>query len=265
MLGLNWTSIRARALPALTVTAHIAAPFIGTFLLIHLSAPALATLGGASLAGQTMLLGREYYQTALSEPLLLLVPLSLHVFSAQIKRLLIFLSPKKSTAKSSTATPSIRPLTHPLTMSAILLVFLLPTHYLTHRVYPTLPQEPIFSVGPAELDFSFVQTGLKSWPVRSMLMYTVLVCAGAVHTTEGVNLLRRTYLSARKAPDTERPAMPASRGLSPRVKRTALALGLCAFPILAGVYALAREPSFMFTDLAERYRAVFELSWVYRI
>lgn len=38
----------------LTKLAHGSAPFISTFLLIHLSAPALANLGGSSLSSQVM-------------------------------------------------------------------------------------------------------------------------------------------------------------------------------------------------------------------
>lgn len=40
--------------PYLTNAAHFSAPFITTFLLIHLSAPAIANVGGSSLASQTM-------------------------------------------------------------------------------------------------------------------------------------------------------------------------------------------------------------------
>jgi hypothetical protein len=43
-----------KSLPVLTKLLHGSAPFISTFLLIHLSAPMLANLGGSSLASQTM-------------------------------------------------------------------------------------------------------------------------------------------------------------------------------------------------------------------
>lgn len=42
------------ALNILTNVAHGSAPFITTFLLIHLSAPALANIGGSSLSSQVM-------------------------------------------------------------------------------------------------------------------------------------------------------------------------------------------------------------------
>jgi len=38
----------------LTNLSHLSTPFITTFLLIHLSAPALANLGGSSLSSQVM-------------------------------------------------------------------------------------------------------------------------------------------------------------------------------------------------------------------
>jgi hypothetical protein len=47
-------SFRASALPYLTKATHISAPFITTFLLIHLTAPALANVGGSTLSSQTM-------------------------------------------------------------------------------------------------------------------------------------------------------------------------------------------------------------------
>ena len=43
-----------KAIPYLTRIVHGSAPFITTFLLIHLTAPAIASLGGSSLSSQTM-------------------------------------------------------------------------------------------------------------------------------------------------------------------------------------------------------------------
>src|SRR6266702_1009167 len=45
---------RTRASSVLTALAHGSAPFITTFLLIHLTAPAAANLGGSALSSQTM-------------------------------------------------------------------------------------------------------------------------------------------------------------------------------------------------------------------
>ena len=46
--------LRVTAIRVLEATSHISTPFIVVFLLVHLSAPASATLGGSSLASQTM-------------------------------------------------------------------------------------------------------------------------------------------------------------------------------------------------------------------
>jgi hypothetical protein len=43
----------------LTFIAHGTTPFIATFMLIHLTAPATATLGGSSLASQLMVRGDD--------------------------------------------------------------------------------------------------------------------------------------------------------------------------------------------------------------
>ena len=40
--------------PALTRIAHASAPFITVFVLIHLTAPVMANLGGSSLSSQVM-------------------------------------------------------------------------------------------------------------------------------------------------------------------------------------------------------------------
>lgn len=52
--GISTPSLRRRLSPYLTKIAHGSAPFISTFVLIHLTSPALATIGGSSLASQVM-------------------------------------------------------------------------------------------------------------------------------------------------------------------------------------------------------------------
>jgi hypothetical protein len=47
-------SVRQTALPYLTNISHVSAPFITTFLLVHLTPPVLANFGGSSLASQTL-------------------------------------------------------------------------------------------------------------------------------------------------------------------------------------------------------------------
>jgi hypothetical protein len=51
---LDWAKLQATGVKVLGGTAHLSAPFVFTFLLVHLSAPASATLGGSTLASRTM-------------------------------------------------------------------------------------------------------------------------------------------------------------------------------------------------------------------
>lgn len=51
----NWaTHLRKNVLSCLTKLSHGSTPFITTFILIHLTAPAMATIGGSGLSSQTM-------------------------------------------------------------------------------------------------------------------------------------------------------------------------------------------------------------------
>lgn len=47
-------SRRRQAEAILTNVAHISAPFLTIFIIVHLSAPALATVGGSSLSSNVM-------------------------------------------------------------------------------------------------------------------------------------------------------------------------------------------------------------------
>lgn len=53
-------NLRTRILSYAKIISHGTAPFITTFLLIHLTAPALANVGGSSLASQTMVSTSEH-------------------------------------------------------------------------------------------------------------------------------------------------------------------------------------------------------------
>ncbi|KZT24016.1 hypothetical protein NEOLEDRAFT_1068343 [Neolentinus lepideus HHB14362 ss-1] len=219
------------ALPWLTRAAHGSSAFLAIFLAIHLSAPALANLGGASLASQVMLLGREYYQAPIGEPSLLLAPLALHAAASTAKRLL---SPRP-----------VRLLT--LTGYATLLVFA-PIHFITHRLNPSFAGAPIHAVGPAELDYEFVKVGLHAWPWRSALLYAGLVGCTVLHAAEGVNIILTTYFRKRWSAKTRR-----------------IAAALCAVPVLTGVLTLVMEPLMALSSVAARYHASFTRSYIFRL
>ncbi|KAI0046914.1 hypothetical protein FA95DRAFT_1541856 [Auriscalpium vulgare] len=234
------SSRRRSAVTILTNLAQGSAPFISTFLLIHLSAPVMANLGGSSLSSQVMLLGREYYQTSFGERYLLYAPLLIHTGAATLKRLI---SPRPLRRKTS-----------PLAVTGYTaMLLLLPIHLATHRLYPTIPAPPISALGPSELDYEFVKAGLHAWPVRSALLYGTLVLGVALHTADGLHIIYTTWLPGAK---------DALFGLSRRTRRAVA--GALSVPVLTGLVVLAREPLLAFASMAERYGAVFAQSFVYR-
>ncbi|KAH7920666.1 hypothetical protein BV22DRAFT_1020802 [Leucogyrophana mollusca] len=228
----------SKAAPFLTKLAHGSAPFITTFLLIHLSAPVLANVGGSNLSSQVMLLGREYYQTGFGERYLLLTPLAVHVASSISKRLVL---PRNRPRKLSSVLS--------LTAYSALFIFL-PIHFVTHRVNPTDPSAPIFAVGPAELDYEFVKVGLTKFPWRSWALYAGLVGCVALHAAEGLNVMRNTWFRS---------------WAGPSAKTRRVLAGLAVLPVLSGLFAISREPLITFSSLAGRFEAAFTRSWVYRI
>ncbi|KAI0258981.1 hypothetical protein BC834DRAFT_908806, partial [Gloeopeniophorella convolvens] len=134
--------LRTHASSALATLAHGSAPFITTFLFIHLAAPAMANLGGACLSSQTM--------TGSTEHCLVFAPLLIHSTSALLKHLF---SPR-----------SPRPLSSSLSATGyVVAFFFLPAHFITHRLAPADPAPPISSLGPSELDYEYVKA-LVEWP-----------------------------------------------------------------------------------------------------
>ncbi|KAJ7841375.1 hypothetical protein B0H14DRAFT_2360149 [Mycena olivaceomarginata] len=241
--GVPKRSFRQKTLPALTKLLHGSAPFISTFLLIHLTAPTLANLGGSSLASSVLLLGREYYQTEFGEKYLLLGPIAVHSLSGIAKRVL---SPAK--------TPP-RPWTSLLSLTGYAnIIFFLP-HFMAHRVHPQTPTAPIYAVGPSELDFEFVKYGLANWPWQSWLLYGGLVASVVLHVVDGERLLFNTYFG-----ETMGRIKAAARK-----RLLAIGLGLVAVPVLAGTYVMTKEPLMILASTAERFHASFTKSPFYRL
>ncbi|KAF8061679.1 hypothetical protein FPV67DRAFT_1704548 [Lyophyllum atratum] len=234
-------TLRQNVLACLTKLSHGATPFITTFILIHLTAPAMANLGGASLSSQTMLLGREYYQTDFGEKYLVLGPLAAHAIAGIAKRLI---SPRKSPP---------RPLSTLLSWTGYsAFLFFLPIHFMTHRVHPTTITSPISGVGPSELDYEFVKLGLQKWPLTSWFLYAGLVCSVGLHLADGTAVIWNT------SADVGGP-------VEARFKRRAkVVLGL-VLPVLTGLYFISKEPLMIFSSTARRFEAVFRSSWIYRL
>jgi len=231
--------------PHLTKITHGSAPFIATFLLIHLSAPVLANLGGSSLASQTMLLGREYYQTPFAEKWLVLAPLIVHPLSGAARRLL---SPPNR--------PPPRRLSSLLSCTAYAALFVfLPIHFITHRVNPMDVAAPVFAVGPSELDYEYVKLGLQTWPWRSWALYVGLVGCVALHAAEGMHVIATTRF---------KDALRWWKGSS-RNYRIGFAIGGLVLPVLSGVFVLSREPLMALASLSQRFEASFKRLFLYRM
>jgi len=205
----------------------------------------LCKADSANTWNDLQLLGREYYQGSLSEPLLVLAPLTVHALSGILKRLL---------------SPPNRPprrISHLLSLTGYASFFIfLPIHFLTHRQYPTLESSPIYSVGPSELDYEFVKTGLQTWPIRSWFLYGGLILSTTVHFVDGMTIIWNTWLKKDANASWKRNTCPT---------RMVLGIGAIALPTLLGLYALAKEPMMTFASMANRYRAVFMSSFIYRI
>ncbi|KAI0333157.1 hypothetical protein GY45DRAFT_1245449 [Cubamyces sp. BRFM 1775] len=224
--------------PALTRIAHGSAPFITTFVFIHLTAPVMANLGGTSLASQVMLLGREYYQTPFGEKYLVLAPLMVHPLSALLKRVL---APKPA-----------RRLTSILSITGYTAAVAVALHYFTHRIAPADPSSPIFAVGPSELDYEYVKFALQEWPWRSWLGYVGLTACVAWHAVEGMTVIWNTWL---------RPQLGSLPGT--KRSRTLGVLVAGVLPVATGMFFMWREPLMVFASHAERFKAAFTQSPMY--
>jgi len=209
---------------------------MATFILIHLTAPAVANLGGSSMSSQVMLLGREYYQGSLSESILVWAPFGIHVAASLVKRIILRPRPFKLSVLTATAYP---------------LLLLAPLHALTHRIYPSLPIPPISSLGPSELDYEFVKVGLETWPWRSWILYSGLVGCVTLHSVEGMRVVWRSW-------GTGEPGLLKGWG------RWIIA-GSAFVIVLAGMGNIAAEPLYIPNFLLSRIKSSYAQSWVYRI
>lgn len=191
----------------------------------------------------TKLLGREYYQTPFGEKYLVLAPLVIHPLASMAKRLFsLGISSQGSRSRS-------RPMTSVLALTGYLTLFLfLPVHYLTHRVFPTLSTAPIHSFGPAELDYEFVKTGLRTWPFRSWFLYIGLVGCVALHSVEGISIISATKVG---------------KAIVPKSKRKLVSL-LVGIPALIGLFFISREAVWASTSSLEGYVAAFSEAPIFR-
>ncbi|KAI6097957.1 hypothetical protein EDD16DRAFT_1889479 [Pisolithus croceorrhizus] len=275
----------------LTTLAHGSAPFLSTFLVIHLSAPIAANIGGSKLASSVMLLGREYYQTTFGERYLLLLPFAIHVTSNIAKRVVLTLASNSSPpsgpstsdldATAQSEKPFIpksrarfRKLTSLLSISAYAALFVfVPIHVATHRLLPAEADALVWSssganldaLGSSELDFEFVKTAIKTWPWRSWILYTGLVGSVLVHAAEGASIIYTRYIRGRVALPSRPSPRGSDRGLTRGNRRTVVIAGVTALLVLTGLWVVSREPTFALSSVVRRCQVTMMGTWLYRM
>ena len=169
-----------------TLAQSASAATVGSVLIVHLAAPVVAALvpgpGGVDLANQTMLLGREYYQQALLEPIVVWGAMGMHVGASAIRR---WLRPTRRTSWHAFA--------------GLALIPVVAWHVCLNRLVPMTSRAPIAHLSPSELDMAHVGAGLQTFPIVTWSFYTWLCVAGAVHMVGGLPKLRRRYARTRSA------------------------------------------------------------------
>jgi hypothetical protein len=155
----------------------------------------------------------------------------------------------------------------------------LPHHLGPMRIFPMMPQSPINSLSPTELDYEFVKYGVQQWPVRSWILFTVLVGATCFHAAEGtMSIVQRRFTKTNKSRTPKEPAPSnASAHLSVRPqesqigarsrRRRRLISWSLAFVVsslvLGGLKVAASEPVAAFSAQLSRYLVIYQNSPIY--
>jgi hypothetical protein len=188
------------------------------------------------------LLGREYYQTSFGESYLLLAPLGCHIAAGLTRRGLIWFRKITRSKELHLTKPSL------LVTTAYVAMALVPIHFLVNREYPSIDEAPIFGLSPSQLNFEYVKFGLDRWPVRSWLLYGLMVPAVCLHGAEGMMTICRKRL---------RPSLHPGGWLR-YVASTA------SFLALAGLFTMSRESISVYAGEAARFLAAYTKSTFYR-
>lgn len=122
-------------------------------------------------------LARVVYHHPLVEPVLIYLPLSVHIVSSLLRRRLY---PRSFPPK---------PNSHSIT--GFLLTPLVLLHILVHRIVPLSARPPISSLSPSELDLSYVGYAVSKWPWISTVTYGALVALGTWHAVGGLAIVGR--------------------------------------------------------------------------
>ncbi|OCF75109.1 hypothetical protein I204_03958 [Kwoniella mangroviensis CBS 8886] len=175
---------KGQVMRVLTLTQNTSAMVFSIFLVPHLASPAVASVMGIEGADKTMMISRDLYLPL--EPYLIYLPLTLHILSSTLKRLLMILPSSSSvSSKSSRSMKSIRSRL-PRQLHQIVgypLTILLMAHILSHRLIPSRSESPIFQLSPSELGHEYVGYNLQS--VVGWMSYLGLVGLGVYHAVVG--------------------------------------------------------------------------------
>ncbi|WVO24834.1 uncharacterized protein IAS62_006213 [Cryptococcus decagattii] len=257
---------RGQLLRALTLTQNTSAIAFTIFLVPHLASPIVAAFAGLDGAEKTMMIARDLYLPL--EPILVYIPLTIHLFSSLSRRLLL---------STSTSSPeSIRFPALPHQILAYPLALLLIPHIITHRLIPSSSAPPIRELSPSELGWEFVGYNLKSW--GAWIAYLGLVGAGVWHALVGGMKVATWLKSLWRRPakgftsnvrSTNRTVYPedkekTSSDLAPRVIPKPRKLGLRGLiMVLLGVVSIGlarvtRDTGLVSGMMKKRYDAVFD-------
>ena len=131
---------------------------------------------------------RVAYQHPVIEPVLIYLPLSIHILASAVRRVMY---PRSHPAKLNS---------HSIT--GFLLTPLALLHILVHRIVPASAKPPISSLSPSELDLSYVGHAVATWPYVSTVTYGALVALGVWHAVGGLAIVSRRSGWAKAKPVT---------------------------------------------------------------
>ncbi|WVQ64991.1 uncharacterized protein L199_003161 [Kwoniella botswanensis] len=186
---------KGQVIRVLTLTQNTSAMVFSIFLVPHLASPVVASVMGIEGADKTMMISRDLYLPL--EPYLIYFPLTLHILSSTLRRLLIIVpsSPASKSSWSMKSTKSRLPrqlhqiVGYPLTI-------LLIAHILSHRLIPSRSESPISELSPSELGYEYVGYNLQN--VLGWTSYLGLVGLGVYHGVVGAWKISSWFGGSRK-------------------------------------------------------------------
>ncbi|WRT65785.1 uncharacterized protein IL334_002734 [Kwoniella shivajii] len=266
---------RSTILGYLTLSQNTSAMIFTIFLIPHLASPIAACVTGLEGAQQTMMIGRDLYLPL--ERYLIYIPLSVHVASSILRRIVITLpssqtptiNPKQSSSWSSMiqrVKSKLPKQTHQIVAYPLSLMVL--SHLLTHRIIPSYNQSPILALSPSELSWEFVGHNLTHY--SAWLSYLTLVGSASWHGLVGsmkiVNWLkgsRKNTISNGKGDEPHATSVESKaegrRNIIPRTRKIGLRatitflLGI----VTVGLVRVAKDTGPISGIMKSRYEAVF--------